>query len=86
MSETQGTNSPDIQGEGNYEATRRYDKSATDFAQSGKVEDAARNARPRNQAEADAMQKAEQEGKSHAKGEDPALGLKQDPAQDPAKR
>jgi hypothetical protein len=65
--------SPDIQGEGNYEATRRYDKATTDFVQSGKVDQAARDARPKSEAEAEEMKKAEQEGKSHAKGEDPAL-------------
>ena len=27
----------DLQGEGNYDATRRYDKAARDFVQSGKV-------------------------------------------------
>jgi hypothetical protein len=73
MTKPQDPKSPDIQGEGNYDATRRYDKAATDFVQSGKVEQAARDARPKNEAEAEAMRKAEEEGKSHAKGEDPAL-------------
>jgi hypothetical protein len=73
MSKPQDPKSPDIQGEGNYDATRRYDKATTDFVQSGKVDQAARDARPKNEAEAEAMKKAEQEGKSHAKGEDPAL-------------
>jgi hypothetical protein len=73
MNDAQDPKSPDIQGEGNYEATRRYDKATTDFVKSGKVEEAARNARPKSEAEAEAMRKAEQEGKSHAKGEDPAL-------------
>lgn len=73
MTKPQDPKSPDIQGEGNYDATRRYDKAAADFVQSGKVEQAARDARPKNEAEAEAMRKAEEEGKSHAKGEDPAL-------------
>ena len=64
---------PDLQGEGNYEATRRYDKATTDFVQSGKVDQAARDARPKDAAEAESLRKAEEEGKSHAKGEDPAL-------------
>ncbi|OUM04227.1 hypothetical protein [Variovorax sp. JS1663] len=64
---------PDIQGEGNYDATRRYDKATADFVQSGKVDQAARDARPMSEAEAEDMRQAEQEGKSHAKGEDPAL-------------
>ena len=73
MNEPQKPKSPDIQGEGNYEATRRYDKATTDFVKSGKVDAAARDARPKSEAEAEEMKKAEQEGKSHAKGEDPAL-------------
>ncbi|WP_076997963.1 hypothetical protein [Variovorax sp. KK3] len=64
---------PDIQGEGNYDATRRYDKATTDFVQSGKVDQAAKDAKPRSEAEAEEMRRAEEEGKSHAKGEDPAL-------------
>jgi len=63
----------EIQGEGNYDATRRYDKAARDFVQSGKVEDAARDARPKSPEEADEMNDAERVGKSHSKGEDPAI-------------
>jgi hypothetical protein len=62
----------DLQGEGNYDATRRYDKAARDFVESGKVEDAARDARPKSPEEAEEMNEAERAGKSHAKGEDPA--------------
>lgn len=82
--DTQGMDkkkNPDLQGEGNYEAARRYDKATTDFVQSGKVDEAARNARPKNETEADEMQKAEQQGKSHAKDEDPALKKTQSPQQ-----
>ena len=64
---------PDLQGEGNYDATRRYDKSAREFVESGQVEDAARAARPRRPEEAEDMERAEQTGRSHSKGEDPAL-------------
>ena len=62
-----------VQGEGDYNAARRYDKAAREFAESGKVEDAARDAKPTSADEADALRRAENEGKSHAKGEDPAL-------------
>ena len=34
----------DIQGEGNYEAARKYQKEQHEFAKSGKVEEAARDA------------------------------------------
>lgn len=56
-----------VQGEGDYEAARRYDKDVEAFAKSGKVEQAAREAAPKSDAEADALKKAEEEGKSHAK-------------------
>jgi hypothetical protein len=66
--------SPDtVQGEGDYQAARRYDKAQHDFAGSGKVDKAARDAQPVNAEEAEEMQRAEREGQSHAKGEDPAL-------------
>lgn len=61
---------PDLQGEGNYDATRRYDKSARDFAKSGKVDEAARAAEPKSEQEAEELRRAEREGKSHSKGED----------------
>jgi hypothetical protein len=79
MSDPQQTKTPDIQGEGNYNAARRYDKAATDFAQSGKVDQAARDASPKNEAEADEMKKAEQQGKSHAKDEDSTLNKNRQP-------
>jgi hypothetical protein len=58
----------DIQGEGNYTAAKQYDDATKKFAESGKVAAAAKNAAPKNDKEASAMQKAEAEGKSHAKG------------------
>lgn len=57
----------DLQGEGNYDATRRYDKAAHDFAQSGKVDEAAQAARPDSAEEAAELERAEREGRSHAK-------------------
>jgi hypothetical protein len=60
-------------GEGNYAASRQYNEATKDFAQSGRVEPAARAAAPRSDADAREMQDAEAEGKGHAKGEDPAL-------------
>jgi len=62
-------NAPDVQGEGNYEAARRYDKSASDFAHSGKVDEAAQAARPRDIKEADQMERSERMGKAHSKGD-----------------
>jgi hypothetical protein len=60
-------------GEGSYGGTRQYDDAVKDFAQSGRVEEAARAAAPKSDAEAREMEAAEAEGKRRAKGEDPAL-------------
>ena len=64
---------PAMQGEGNRTAARRYNEETTDFARSGRVEQAAREARPAGAEEARDMERAEAEGKSHARGEDPLL-------------
>ena len=66
---TPTTKTDDVQGEGDYEAARRYDKAARDFAESGKVEPAAHEAAPDSAAEAEEMKRAEETGKSHSKGE-----------------
>jgi hypothetical protein len=68
-----GEDNPAMQGEGNYVAGRRYDQAQQEFVEAGKVDDAARKAKPTNTREAEEMDAAEQEGRSHAKGEDPAL-------------
>jgi len=76
------TQAPDqVQGEGDYNAARRYDEAARGFAESGKVEKAAHDAEPATDAEAEALREAEREGQSHAKGEDPLLYRKKGPAQ-----
>jgi hypothetical protein len=60
-----------VQGEGDYDAARRYDKAAEDFAKSGKVDRAAHDAAPGSAQQAEEMRKAEGIGKSHSKGEGP---------------
>jgi hypothetical protein len=60
-----------VQGEGNYEAARRYDEAQKRFVDSGRVEEAAEQAAPKSEAEAEALRRAEEAGKSHAKDEDP---------------
>ena len=62
-----------VQGEGDYEAGRRYDKASREFAHSGRVEPAARDAAPENAREAAELERAEQQGKSHSKGEGPLV-------------
>jgi hypothetical protein len=60
----------EVQGEGDYNAARRYDEAAREFAESGKVEPAAQDAAPTSAEEAEALKQAEETGKSHSKGED----------------
>jgi hypothetical protein len=61
-------NNPENQGEGNREAARRYNEDQQQFVQSGKVEQAAEDAKGQDPAEAEAAEKA---GKERAKGFDP---------------
>jgi len=56
-------------GEGNYKATRDYNERTQRFVKSGKVEEAANAARPRDRKEEQDMARAEDIGRSHAKGE-----------------
>ena len=72
-------NTSEVQGEGDYRAARRYDKAAQEFAQSGKLADAAQHAKPATPEEADELKRAERAGKSHSKGEDPAVTRPQRP-------
>ena len=65
-----------VQGEGDYDAGRRYDKAAREFAESGRVEPAAHDAAPENEREAEALERAEEAGKSHSKGEGPLVSNK----------
>ena len=61
-----------VQGEGDYQADKRYTESAQKFVKSGKVAEAARNASPGTQVEQAELKRAERVGASHSKGEDPA--------------
>ncbi|HZQ75644.1 MAG TPA: hypothetical protein VFB08_22240 [Burkholderiales bacterium] len=62
-----------VEGEGSYSGTKDYNERQKKFQQSGKVEQAARDAAPKTSEEEQAMENAERKGKAHAKGEDPAL-------------
>ncbi len=62
-----------VQGEGDYEATRRYRKRTEQYLGSHDVEKDARRAAPKSRKEAQSMAAAEAAGKKGAKGEDPAL-------------
>jgi hypothetical protein len=56
-------------GEGSYEATRDYQKNIGDYLKKADVEKDAQAAKPRSEQEARELNEAEQEGKSHSKGE-----------------
>lgn len=71
--QSQRDSSREQYGEGNYTASRHYNDSTKQFAESGKVEQAARDAAPRDQDEARELREAEAQGKSRMKEEDPAL-------------
>jgi hypothetical protein len=73
-------NKDKVEGEGSYTGSKDYNERTRKFVESGKVEDAARDAEPKSSEEKHAMQKAERLGKERAKGEDPAL---KDPKQVP---
>jgi hypothetical protein len=66
-------NDAPVQGEGDYEASRRFRKRTEEFLENNDVEKAAVRAAPESEAEAEDMEAAEAQGKSRAKGEDPAL-------------
>ena len=62
-----------VEGEGSYSGSKDYNERTKKFVDSGKVDEAARNAEPKNEQDKQAMQKAERVGKDKAKDEDPAL-------------
>ena len=62
------TSKSKVQGEGDYASATKFNAQAREFAESGKVDQAARDAAPRNAQEQEAMRQAEAEGRAHAKG------------------
>ena len=67
----QPTDKGKIQGEGDYDAARRFDKAERDFVESGKVKEGVRKAPPGSAEEAAEMKEAEKAGKARSKGEAP---------------
>jgi hypothetical protein len=62
------------EGEGNRTAAREYNKGVQDFVKTGQVEEKAREAAEAlDGPEADGLRQAEEAGKEHSHGEDPAL-------------
>ena len=62
-----------VEGEGSYTGSKDYNERTKKFVDSGKVEQAANDAKPKSEQEAREMEKAERVGKKHIKEEDPAV-------------
>jgi hypothetical protein len=62
-----------VYGEGNYKASRDFNKAENEFVASGKADAAAGKAAPKSEAEARELEAAEREARSRSKGEEPAL-------------
>lgn len=60
-----------VQGEGDYEAARRFNEAESDFVKQGKVPAAVDAAKPKSPQEKRDLERAEQEGMSRSKGDDP---------------
>jgi hypothetical protein len=75
-----------VQGEGDYEATRRYRKRTDEYLKNNDVEKAAIRAAPTTKQEAESLQAAEAAGKRRAKGEDPAIRRRAAPRVEPSTR
>ena len=60
-------------GEGNHEADRRYREQTEEFIASGRVDEAAREAKRAVEEDAEELEAAEQEGRSRVAEEDPAV-------------
>jgi hypothetical protein len=60
-------------GEGNHEADRRYRDDVARFIASGRVDEAAREAKRAVEEEGEELEAAEQEGRSRAAEEDPEV-------------
>lgn len=56
-------------GEGSYEGARQYQERTQEYLKNADVEADAQAAKPRSEQEARDLEKAEEEGRSHSKGE-----------------
>jgi len=62
------TDKPKVQGEGDYDAARRYRQDVKEFLDKGDVSKAAHEAAPKSPDEQREMEEAERAGRSHSKG------------------
>lgn len=56
-------------GEGSYEGSREYKERTEEYLKKGNVQKDAEAAKPKSEQEARDMERAEEEGRSHSKGE-----------------
>lgn len=68
----------EVQGEGDYQAARRYNEKTRDFVKDEDVAEAARDAEPHTTQEQQQLERAEQAGRQRAKDEDPLLDRPED--------
>ena len=72
-----------MQGEGNYDAARRFNEAEKKFVESGKVGQAARDAEPKNATEEADMKHAEDAGRARAKTKTSGISEKQQDSKRP---
>jgi hypothetical protein len=71
------TEKPNVQGEGDYEAARRYRKEVKDFVDTADIDKAAHDAAPKSTDEQREMDEAERAGRAHSKaGKERDMNLK----------
>jgi hypothetical protein len=71
------TDKPNVQGEGDYEAARRYREDVKEFLDKDEVDKAAHDAAPKSPDEQREMDEAERTGRSHSKaGKERDMSLK----------
>lgn len=70
MNSGKRSRSGQVQGEGDFDADRRYRSDVRGFVRNTDVEQAARDAEPSSVAEAAAMKAAEKKGRERSKGDD----------------
>ena len=71
------TEKPEVQGEGDYEAARRYREEVDKFVKSADIDKAAHDAAPHSPDEQREMTEAERAGRSHSKaGKEKDMNLK----------
>ena len=66
----QGGGKPQQMGEGSYEGSREYKERTERYLEKADVEADAEKAKPRSDEEARELKQAEDEGRSHSRGED----------------